>query len=61
MSETTDNDKYFVKPGKIRPSQLISTFGPGSIINTEKDSVMVKGIDFWAHRNEYIKKNWGWE
>ena len=57
MSETTDNDKYFVKPGKIRPSQLISTFGPGSIINTEKDSVIVKGIDFWANRDNYIKKN----
>ena len=57
MSETTDNEKYFVKPGKIRPSQLISTFGPGSIINTEKDSVIVKGIDFWANRDNYIKKN----
>jgi hypothetical protein len=57
MSETTDNEKYFVKPGKIRPSQLISTFGPGAIINTEKDSVIVKGIDFWANRDNYIKKN----
>lgn len=57
MSETTDNDKFFVKPGKIRPSQLISTFGPGAIINTEKDSVIVKGIDFWANRDNYIKRN----
>ena len=58
MSESFDDDENFiVKPGTIRPSQLLSTFGPGSIINTEKDSVMVKGIDFWAHRNEYIKKN----
>jgi hypothetical protein len=57
MSETTDNDKFFVKPGTLRPSQLISTFGPGSIINTEKDSVIVKGIDFWANRDHYIKKN----
>ena len=57
MSENTDKVKGFVKPGKIRPSQLISTFGPGSIINTAKDSVIVKGIDFWANRDNYIKKN----
>lgn len=57
MSEITDNDNFFVKPGKIRPSQLITTFGPGSIISLENDSILVKGIDFWANRDNYIKKH----
>lgn len=33
--------------GKIRPSQLITTFGPGSIVNFSDDSVMIMGIDDW--------------
>jgi len=57
MSEITDNEKHFVTPGKMRPSQIITTFGPGSIVNFEKDSVLVKGIDFWANRDNYIQKN----
>jgi hypothetical protein len=57
MSKTIDDKKFFVKPGKIRPSQLISTFGPGSIINFSNDSILVKGIDFWANRDNYIQKN----
>ena len=57
MSEITDKEKHFVTPGKMRPSQIITTFGPGSIVNFEKDSVLVKGIDFWANRDNYIQKN----
>lgn len=33
--------------GRIRPSQLITTFGPGSIINFSQDSVMITGLDDW--------------
>ena len=33
--------------GTIRPAQLITTFGPGSFVQTTKDSVMIMGIDFW--------------
>ena len=33
--------------GSIRPSQLITNFGPGSIVNMEHDTVMVLGLQFW--------------
>jgi len=33
--------------GSIRPSQLISTFGPGSLVNVENDTVMILGLEFW--------------
>ncbi|MBN17868.1 MAG: hypothetical protein CL758_00060 [Chloroflexi bacterium] len=36
-----------MSPGDIRPSQLITTFGPGSIMQTEEDSVMILGLSFW--------------
>ena len=44
-------------PGKIRPGQLITTFGPGAFVQTEHDSVMIMGANFWKHTDSYIKKN----
>jgi hypothetical protein len=32
---------------QIRPSQIITTFGPGSIVDLPDDSVMIAGIDHW--------------
>lgn len=56
MSEEAE-EKYIPSPGKIRPNQIITTFGPGSIVQTEHDSVLVMGIDFWTNRDKYIRKN----
>lgn len=36
-----------VEIGTIRPSQLINTFGPGSLLNLEHDTVMILGLQFW--------------
>ncbi len=33
--------------GQIRPSQIVTTFGPGSIVDLRADSVMMLGLDFW--------------
>ena len=44
-----------VEPGKLRPSQIITTFGPGSIINMEHDAIMLMGIHRWKE-NEDDKK-----
>lgn len=33
--------------GKIRPGQLITTYGPGSIVDLENDSVMIMGLHRW--------------
>ena len=39
---------YASPAGTIRPSQLISSFGPGSLVQTRNDSVVVMGPDNWA-------------
>lgn len=44
-------------PGKIRPAQLITTYGPGAFVQMEKDSVMIMGIDFWENKEHYIRKH----
>ena len=33
--------------GDVRPSQVITTFGPGAIVDLETLSVIVAGIDRW--------------
>ena len=37
--------------GSIRPSQLVSTFGPGSIYDNLNDSFLIMGTDSWNERN----------
>lgn len=37
---------------KIRPSQLITTFGPGSIVDLPDDSVMIAGIEHWFEEHK---------
>lgn len=34
--------------GQIRLSQVVSTFGPGSMVDLPKQSVLVSGLDFWV-------------
>ncbi|MHB9145735.1 MAG: DrmB family protein [Symbiobacteriia bacterium] len=36
--------------GEIRPSQLITTFGPGAIVDLPNTSAIVAGIDCWETR-----------
>jgi len=36
------------KIGELRPSQIITTFGPGSIVDLPDYSVMIAGIDQWG-------------
>lgn len=43
---TLRNEKYRV--GDVRPSQLLHTFGVGSIIDLPNLSVMVMGLDDWS-------------
>ena len=39
--------------GNIRPSQMISAFGPGSLVQLEHDSVIITGIDGWERAQDY--------
>lgn len=41
--------------GAIRPSQLITSFGPGSLVNLEHDTVMILGLQFWPRDNNEKK------
>ena len=45
-----DNNKL----GELRPNQIITTFGPGAIVDAVKDSVTVLDINYWKEKG---KKN----
>ena len=38
----SDKERFF-----IRPSQVTRTFGPGSIYDNQRDSMIIMGLDFW--------------
>jgi len=42
--------------GTIRKSQLVTTYGPGSIVDFVNDTVIIAGSDFWSWANdeEYV-------
>src|SRR5437588_7901209 len=42
-----DKDKKRCKVGELRPSQALTTFGIGAIIDLPHLSVMVMGLDDW--------------
>lgn len=42
------------KLGEIRPNQLITTFGPGAIVDAVKDSVTVLDCNFWKEKGKRI-------
>jgi hypothetical protein len=39
--------QYRKPDGEIRQSQLITTFGPGALVDLVHDAVVVAGLDFW--------------
>lgn len=42
------------KLGDLRPNQVITTFGPGSIVDAVKDSVTVLDTNFWTDKGKRI-------
>ena len=45
-----DNNKL----GELRPNQIITTFGPGSVVDAVKDSVTILDISYWKHKGKKI-------
>ena len=41
-------------PGQLRQSQVITTFGPGAMLDLPNYSVLVGGLDYWTGRGEEI-------
>lgn len=39
-----------VKPpdGRLRQSQVVSTFGPGAMVDLVNDAVLISGLDYWS-------------
>lgn len=42
---------FVKKLGEIRPNQLITTYGPGAIMDAVHDSLTVLDIDYWDEQN----------
>ena len=36
--------------GELRPNQIITTFGPGSVVDAVKDSVTILDISYWKEK-----------
>ena len=42
---------FYKKLGEIRPNQLVTTYGPGSIMDAVNDSLTVLDIEYWTNDN----------
>ena len=42
--------------GEIRQSQVVRTFGPGSMVDLPKHSVLISGLDFWLPGGDSISE-----
>src|SRR5262245_48524200 len=40
--------------GQVRHSQVVTTFGPGSLLDLPKQSVIVSGLDYWLGVSEEV-------
>ena len=41
--------------GQMRQSQLITTFGPGAMVDLPNHSVLIGGLDHWSPLGEEIR------
>lgn len=46
--------QYNNKLGELRPNQIITTFGPGAIIDAVKDSVTMLDTNYWTEKGKKI-------
>lgn len=47
-------NKFDNQLGELRPNQIITTFGPGSIVDALKDSVTVLDLNYWKAKGKPI-------
>lgn len=48
--------KQVMPQGEIRQSQLVTTFGPGSMVDLPNHSVLIAGLDSWTTGGEMISE-----
>ena len=47
--------KPTAKPhGEMRQSQVVTTFGPGAMLDLPNHSVLIAGLDFWSKGGDEI-------
>jgi hypothetical protein len=51
-SSRTQNKK---PPGQVRQSQVVTTFGPGSMFDLPNHSVIVGGLEYWTKGDEVVE------
>lgn len=50
MAKSWGKKQAFVRPeGQIRRSQVVTTFGPGAMVDLIDNAVLVGGLDFWDY------------
>ena len=54
ISRRTNYETRSPPPGRLRQSQVITTFGPGAMLDLPNHSVLVGGLDYWTGRGEEI-------
>ena len=53
---TTPRSKKTVKPhGQLRQSQVVTTFGPGSMLDLPKSSVIIAGLEYWDKGEQILE------
>lgn len=44
-------------PGQVRQSQILSTFGPGAMVDLPKHSVLIGGLNHWRGDRKPISED----
>ena len=53
-----NDKKRKAKPsGELRQSQVLTTFGPGSMVDLPKRSVVISGLTFWKGERQFIRED----
>lgn len=50
-------DKKRKPSGELRQSQLLTTFGPGSMVDLPKRSVIISGLTYWKGERQFIRED----
>jgi hypothetical protein len=55
MAQTYGKKEIIYKPdGQIRRSQIVSTFGPGAMVDLLDDAVLVGGLEYWLYDKKTV-------
>ena len=52
------SEEGMIDAGDLRPSNLLSYSGPGSIVNTKYDAIMIYSCNFWPQKLDTKKKKY---